>query len=163
MIYFAFVRSHLTYNSEIYGNTYTNHLNRLLIPNNKLLRILKMHHVTLLLSNFMQILIYSLFLNFILIKFWNLFITVFITKTNCHPYFPIILSRIIWSIYITPALESIILNTYSSLGQNSIKFKRSCLWNSLPDKLTSVISAHSVFQNFTEIYNWQVLSSIYKL
>jgi len=30
----------------------------------------------------------------------------------------------------------------SSLGQRSIKFKGSCLWNSLPDELKSIISAH---------------------
>jgi len=41
MIYFAFIHSHLAYGIEIYGNTYTNHLNRLMILNNKLLRILQ--------------------------------------------------------------------------------------------------------------------------
>ena len=41
MIYFAFVHSHLAYGIEIYGNTYTNHLNKLMILNNKLLRILQ--------------------------------------------------------------------------------------------------------------------------
>ena len=41
MIYFAFVHSHLAYGIEIYGNTYINRLNRLMILNNKLLRILQ--------------------------------------------------------------------------------------------------------------------------
>jgi len=41
MIYFAFVHSYLAYGIEIYGNTYTSHLNRLMILNNKLLRILQ--------------------------------------------------------------------------------------------------------------------------
>jgi len=34
-------------------------------------------------------------------------------------------------------------HTHSSLGQRSLKFKGSCLWNSLPDELKSVISEHS--------------------
>jgi len=41
MIYFAFIHSRLAYGIEIYGNTYTNHLIRLMILNNKLLRILQ--------------------------------------------------------------------------------------------------------------------------
>ena len=41
MIYFAFVHSHLAYGIEIYGNTYTNHLNKLMILNNTLLRTLR--------------------------------------------------------------------------------------------------------------------------
>ena len=41
MIYFAFVHSHLAYDIEIFGNAYINHLNRLMILNNKLLRILQ--------------------------------------------------------------------------------------------------------------------------
>ena len=41
IIHFAFIHSHLAYGIEIYGNTYTNHLNRLTILNNKLLRILQ--------------------------------------------------------------------------------------------------------------------------
>jgi len=34
-------------------------------------------------------------------------------------------------------------HTRSSLGQRSVKFKGSCLWNSLPDELKSVITVHS--------------------
>jgi len=33
--------------------------------------------------------------------------------------------------------------THSSLGQRSIKFKGSCLWNSIPDEVKSVIPVHS--------------------
>jgi len=69
MIYFAFVHSHLAYGTEIHGNTYNKHLNRLIILNNKLLCILQRYHVILLLSNFIHILTHSLFPNFIIIKF----------------------------------------------------------------------------------------------
>ena len=41
MINFAFVHFHLAYGIEICGNTYTIHLNRLVIPDNKLLRKLQ--------------------------------------------------------------------------------------------------------------------------
>jgi len=57
MIYFAFVHAHLAYGIEIYGNAYINHLNRLMILNNKLLRILQNAPRDTTLSNFMQILI----------------------------------------------------------------------------------------------------------
>jgi len=41
MTYFAFVHSHLSYGIEIYSNSTTNHLSKLLVLNNKLLRILQ--------------------------------------------------------------------------------------------------------------------------
>ena len=41
MIYSAFVHSHLLYGVEVYANTTTNHLSKLITINNKLLRILQ--------------------------------------------------------------------------------------------------------------------------
>jgi len=41
MIYFAFVHSHLLYGIEVYANTSTDHLSKLIVLNNKLLRILQ--------------------------------------------------------------------------------------------------------------------------
>jgi len=40
-IYYAFVHSHLLYDIEIYGNTHHSYLNKLMVLNNKLLRILQ--------------------------------------------------------------------------------------------------------------------------
>jgi len=40
-IYIAIVHSHLLYGIEIYGNTYHAYLNRLMVLNNKLLKILQ--------------------------------------------------------------------------------------------------------------------------
>jgi len=77
---------HLAYGIEIYGNTHANHLSRLMILNNTLLRILQNAPrdtpVVKLYANFNTLTLS----NFILIKFWNLFITVFITKTVIHIY-----------------------------------------------------------------------------
>ena len=41
MIYFAFVHSHLVYGIEIYANTHTKNINKLVILNNEILRILQ--------------------------------------------------------------------------------------------------------------------------
>ena len=41
MIYFAFVHSHLVYGIEIYANTHMKNVNKLVILNNKILRILQ--------------------------------------------------------------------------------------------------------------------------
>ena len=49
--------------------------------------------------------------------------------------------------------------THSSLGQRSIKFKGSCLWNSVPDELKSCHTCSFICKTFKEFYAWQVLSS----
>jgi len=41
MVYFAFIHSNLNYGIEIYANTYNSYLNKLMILNNKILRILQ--------------------------------------------------------------------------------------------------------------------------
>jgi len=40
MLYYAFIHSHLLYNIEIYANTYHSYLHKLIVLNNKILRIL---------------------------------------------------------------------------------------------------------------------------
>jgi len=41
IVYFAFVHSHLTYGIEVYANTTANHLSKLNVLNNRLLRIVQ--------------------------------------------------------------------------------------------------------------------------
>jgi len=41
MIYFAFVHSHLSYGIDVYANTTANHLSKLNVLNNRLLRIVR--------------------------------------------------------------------------------------------------------------------------
>jgi len=40
MLYYAFIHSHLLYSIKIYANTYHSHLHKLIVLNNKILRIL---------------------------------------------------------------------------------------------------------------------------
>jgi len=126
MIYFAFVHAHLAYGIEIYMNTYTNHLNELMILNNKLLHVLDTPVV-------------KLYANFNTLNLPEL-----------HTYQ---ILKIVHNLYLSPKHTAIhthcrehlhFKHANSSLGQRSIKFKGSSyLWNSLPDELKSVISAHS--------------------
>jgi len=106
MIYFAFIHSHLVYGIEIYGNTYINHLNRLIILNNKLLRILQKAPrdtpVVKLYANFNTLTLPDLH-TYHTLKFVH---NCIYHQNNCHTFSPIILLRIICSISITPALES---------------------------------------------------------
>ena len=41
MLYFAFIHSQMAYGIEVYGNTFSSYLNKLIIVNNKILRILQ--------------------------------------------------------------------------------------------------------------------------
>ena len=145
MIYFAFIHSHLAYGIEIYGNTYINHLNRLMILNNKLLRILQKAPrdtpVVKLYANFNTLTLPDLHTYHILKFVHNC-----IYHQNKLPYIfsNYFTQNYMLHIYNTRSREHLYLEqTNSSLGQRSIKFKGSCLWNSLPDELQSVISAHS--------------------
>ena len=145
MIYFAFIHSHLVYDVEIYGNTCINHLNRLIILNNKLLRILQMAPgdtpVVNLYANFNTLTLPDLHTYHILKFVHNC-----IYHQNKLPYIfsNYFTQNYMLHIYNTRSREHLHLEqTNSFLGQRSIKFKGSCLWNSLPDELKSVISAHS--------------------
>jgi len=39
MLYFAFIHSQMAYGIDVYGNTFSSNLNKLIILNNKILRI----------------------------------------------------------------------------------------------------------------------------
>jgi len=114
-----------------------------MILNNKLLRILQNAlrdtPVVKLYANFN-----TLTLPELPTKFWNLSITVFITKTNCHLYFQIILARIIWSIHTTPAPESIfILNIHTvPWGRDPLNLKE-VVYGIHSQMNSSLISAQS--------------------
>jgi len=152
MIYSAFIHSHLAYVIEIYGNTYTNHLNRLMILNNKLMRILQNAP-----RETPVVKLYANFNTFTLPELHTYQILKFIHNCIYHQNkLPSIFSNYISQNYMihthnTSTREHLHLeHTYSSLGQRSVKFKGSCLWNSLPDELKSVISA--LFSCFSVLF-----------
>jgi len=137
MIYFALVQSHLAYGIDVYGNTYNKHLNRLIILNNKLLRILQKvpcdTPIAKLYSNF------NTFPNFIIIQFLNLFINVFFIKIISHSYFLITSSTIICYTYIIRAPERIFILNIVPWGRNLLNLKE-VVCETLPDELKSVIT-----------------------
>jgi len=167
MINFAFVHSHLTYSIEIYGNTYTNHLNKLMIINNKLLRILQKaprdFPIVKLYANFntftlpelhtyqiYQILKFVHKCNYYQNKLPSIFSNYFIQNSMIH-------------IHNTRNREHLYIEfAHSSLGQRSIKFKGSCLWNTIPDEqiLKSVIPF--ICKTLKEFHAWQVLSFYFR-
>ena len=127
MIYFAFVHSHLAYGIELYGNgnTYTNHLNKLMVLNNKLLCILQNAPrdtpVVKLYANFNTLTVPELHIYQI-----QKFVHDCVYHQNKLP--PIFSNYFILNymihIHNTCCREHLYLqHTHSSLGQRSIKFK----------------------------------------
>ena len=153
MIYFAFVHPHLSYGIEIYGNTYQAHLNRLIILNNKLLRILQncAHNtpVAKLYKNFNTLSLPDLH-SYQILRFVHTFI-------YCHSKLPCVFSEYFSSnsavhAYNTRNKDSLHLESFhSSLGQRSINFKGSVLWNALPEELKR-ISSVQVFKKKLKSY-----------
>jgi len=130
---------------QIYGNTYVNHLNSLMILNNKLLRILQNAP-----SDTPVVKLYANFNTLTLPEIHTYQILKFVNNCIYHQNkLPSIFSNYFTQnytlhIYNARSRQHLHLEqTHSSLGQRSIKFKGSCLWNSLPDELKPVISAHS--------------------
>ena len=153
LIYFAFVHSLLNYGIEIYGNTYSSHLNKLFVLNNKILRILQ--H-----SSYDSPIIY-LYSNYNTLSLPNLHkfnILLFVHKCLYHPHQ---LPHVFSSYY----LKNSDLHSYNtrskndpyleqfttSLGQRCIIYKGSYLWCSLPDELKD-ISSTSLFKSRLKKY-----------
>ena len=81
-ILFYFIFSHLLYGIEVYGNTTSNHLSKLIILNNKLLRILQNKSIKHIIVNCMKNTVLSLCICYTNIKFWYLCISMYIVEIN---------------------------------------------------------------------------------
>jgi len=145
MIYFAFVHSHLAYGIEICGNTYTNHLNKLMILNNKLLRTFQNAP-----RDFPVVKLYANFNTFTLPELHTYQILKFVHKCIYHQNkLPSIFSNYFIqnsseSIYITPAIESIFSsNLHTVLWDRDLLNLTEAVYATIPDELKSVIPVHS--------------------
>ena len=83
MLYFAFVHPHLLCGIEIYGNTYQKHLHKLIILNNKILRVLpNVPYDTPVVKLYADFFHNAICLICTVFKFYSLFINLFIIHIN---------------------------------------------------------------------------------
>jgi len=158
MLYFAFVYPLLLYGIAVYANTCKSHLDKLMVLNNKILRIaqgrsirtrtvnLYMEYNTLPLPALHQYEVIS-FVHRCLYKdksLPDLFIDYFYLNNSFHSY-------------ATRSSDKIHLcSANSSFGNKGLKFKGSMLWNNLPRRLTE-IQSHTVFKRELKVYLLQNL------
>ena len=155
LIYFAFVHPHILYGIELYANTSSNYLDKLIKLNNKLLRILQNRPITYPTSE-----LYAGYNTLPIPKLHKQQLLLFVHKYIYHPellpdvfvksnYF--VLNEHIHS-YNTRFKSDIHLFSHNtSLGQRSTQFKAACLWNSLPATLKE-ISSLSFFKRSVKTY-----------
>ena len=148
MLYFAFVHSQLLYGIEIYGSAARSHLNKLIILNNKILRIIQnkpiQYCVSDLYKNYKTLAIpelYKLQILCLVHKYLycncnlpDIFVNYFSLNNDFHQYFTRSSSH----------LHLLRVNT--SYGSRCIKFKASQLWNTIPEELKLINKLNS-FKN----------------
>ena len=137
-IYYAFVHSHLLYGIEIYGNTHRSYLNKLMVLNNKLLRILqnapRNTPVVDLYKNFNTLTIPDLHIFQILILVHKFFYH----KEKLPVIFTLYFNEnFLFHNHDTarrPNRDNLhLVRCKTSYGLRSIKYKGSNLWNQLPN------------------------------
>ena len=94
MLYFSFVHTYILYNNEIYANTYTPYLDKLMKLNNYL-KFCSKKRVTVEILSCMLTTIFYLLPNFTVFKFFLLLRNVFIIKNYCQIFIIIIYLRTI--------------------------------------------------------------------
>ena len=141
-LYFAFVHLHIAYGIELYANTAVTHLNKLLILNNKLLRILQNKPYNYpsneLYTAYKTLSIPDLHIQQILLlvhKFvhhkcrWPItFVEYFDFNRNIHGH------------NTRGSNDLLVISVNKNFGKRSIKHKASMLWNQLPNELKQFLS-----------------------
>jgi hypothetical protein len=144
MLYYAFVHSYLAYGIEIYGNTYMKYLNKLIVLNNKILRILQFAPFDTPVRQ-----LYSTFNTLPITDLHDLQILKFVHKFIHHPHqLPLVFlsyfnKNHMFHSYDTRKRDDLhSLSFVTSIGQRSITYKGTKLWNTLPDNLKGIVSTH---------------------
>jgi len=141
-IYFTFVHSHFLYGIEIYGNTHRGYLNKLMVLNNKLLRILqnapRNTPVSVLYKNFNTLTIPDLHIFQILVLIHKFFYHKEKLPFIFTSYFN---ENFLFHNYDTRNRDNLhVVRCNTSYGSKSVKFKGSNLWNQLPSDLKLITS-----------------------
>ena len=142
MIYFAFVHSHLLYGVEVYANTTTNHLSKLITLNNKLLRILQNKSIKTHNSE-----LYRTYFTLPLQLLHNFQILLFIHKYVHHrSKLPDVFSTYFEPNKVLHSHDTRQKNDFhmyavqSEVGKKIISYKGTKLWNNLPDDIKQITS-----------------------
>ena len=148
MLYFAFVYPHLLYGIEIYANTFQSHLNKLIILNNKILRIIQNKP-----RRTQTITLYKSYFTLPVNLLHNYQVLLFVHKFVHH-------SDTLPPVFASYFTENQLVHHYdtrnkcnfhlctpnTTFGKRLLKYKGSQLWNSLPENLKSTQSITS-FKN----------------
>ena len=153
MLYFAFVYPQLLYGITVYGNTCKSHLDKLMVLNNKLLRIAQNCTVRTRSTD-----LYRQYHTLPLPTLHQYEILLFVHKClYMHPLLPNVFCNYFQlnnsvHTHVTRSSNKIHLHFVdSSFGSKCVKYKGCTLWNSLPNWLTS-ISSFSVFKRKLKDY-----------
>jgi len=155
MLYFAFVHSHFLYGIKVYGNTSKNNINKLMILNNKILRIVQNKPLQYRVLN-----LYKKYNTLPLPELHNYQLLCLVHKYHYrNDKMPVIFSNYFSSnkdIHHHRTRSSSLLHLSSvctSVGTKSTKFKASQLWNTLPETLRKIKN----FNSFkTELSNYLI-------
>lgn len=141
-LYFAFVHLHIAYGIKLYANTAVTHLNKLLILNNKLLRILQNKPY-----NYPSNELYTAYKTLSIPDLHIQQILLLVHKFVHHKYrLPITFvdyfdfNRNIHGHNTRGSNDLHVISVNKNFGKRSIKHKASMLWNQLPNELKQFLS-----------------------